>query len=211
MGGKVCKPACFKQTTLAEKSNGCDGTFGGATMHTRAMKPEKSDQCSTYAKISAYSACHASSVYAGDAIGVNHGTGRLNSDQAWSAAVDSAGQWWQMDLGAVLSVGGVVTQGRNGRDQYVTSYKVYTSETGTDHEPVDGGKIFAANSAANNFKVFNKFAKPVNARYVRIVVETWSNHISMRAAVLLCQKEIPKATFGDFSVRNKNSNGYESW
>jgi hypothetical protein len=133
-----------------------------------------------------YSHSSASTVHAGNAMGHSHGKGRLDSDQAWSAGTNAAGQWWQMDLGVNREVSGVVTQGRTAANQYVKSYKVQISHDGTTFEDVDGGHVFTANTASNNVKVENVFASSVNTRYVRIVVQTWNAWISMRAAVVAC-------------------------
>jgi len=67
----------------------------------------------------------------------------------------------------------------------VKSYKVQLSLDGSNWIYVDGGHIFTANSASNNVKVENLFASPVSTRFVRIVVQTWSSHISMRSGVLV--------------------------
>ena len=133
-----------------------------------------------------YSHSKASSVWKNVAIGHRWGTGRLDSTQAWSAGRNVAGEWWEMDLGAVQEVGGVVTQGRVDRWQNVKSYKVQTSQDGSSWNYVDGGKVFIGNTAPNDGKVENVFTSPVKARFVRIVVQTWNGHISMRSAVLLC-------------------------
>merc|ERR1712072_1640999 len=100
-----------------------------------------------------------------------------------------------MDLGNAQQVEGVVTQGRTQHNQYVKSYKVQTSQDGSSWSYVDGGKTFTANTlppghtwkhtAANNVKVENRFASPVSARFVRIVVQTWHGKITMRSAVLV--------------------------
>ena len=70
-------------------------------------------------------------------------------------------------------------------NHYVKSYKVQVSTDNSVWYNVDSGKVFTANTADNNVKVENKFEFPVSARYVRIVVQTWNGHLSMRAAVLL--------------------------
>ena len=134
-----------------------------------------------------YSSLSASSVWANEKIGHLHGQGKLDSTQGWSAGHNTKGQWWQIDLGRPMKVQGVVTQGRTAYDQYVKSYQVKVSNDGHSWQPVDGGKTFAGNSAANNAKKENWFVVPVTARYVRFVVESWKNHISMRAAVLTCK------------------------
>lgn len=68
-----------------------------------------------------------SSVWDNNAVGYWHGQGRLSSPQAWSSRWNSVGQWLQMDVGEVLSIAGVVTQGRRDYPQWVSSYKVQVS------------------------------------------------------------------------------------
>jgi len=136
-----------------------------------------------------YSSCTASSVWSNDKIGVSHGTGRLDSAQAWSARTNAKGQWWQIDAGSAKQVVGVRTQGRSGGtdNQRVTAYKVLTSLDGSTWTAVDGGKVFKGNEANSNTVVATKFSKPVTARYVRIIVESWKHHVSMRAALDVCK------------------------
>jgi len=158
----------------------------------------------------AYAKCLASSVWELNPIGHGVGRGRLDSSSAW-AAINSVGQWWQMDLGHPKLIIGVVTQARSCRhytyhrfsiiglvrtgstccNEFVKSYKVSTYG-GSGWTDVDGGHVFTANTAndANhistvNNKVENKFASVVYSQYVRVVVQAWQNHIAMRAAVLV--------------------------
>ena len=70
-----------------------------------------------------------------------------------------------MDVGSVMQIRGVVTQGRTTNDQYVKSYKVQVSLNGTSWKYVDGGKVFAANTGSNNNYKDNKFQAAINARY----------------------------------------------
>ena len=133
-----------------------------------------------------YSHCKASTVWSNDPIGRSHGLGRLGSSQAWSARTNRKGEWWQIDEGSAKRIVGVRTQGRSGGgkdNQRVTAYKVSTSLDGKSWTAVDGGKVFAANAARSDTTVNNKFSKPVMARYVRIIVESWRHHVSMRAAL----------------------------
>ena len=92
-----------------------------------------------------------------------------------------------MDLGAVLSVAGVVTQGRKDECQYVKSYQVKTSLDGITWSDVDGGKVFNGNTGCGDAKVSNRFSQIVQRRYVRIVAKTWHEYVMMRSAVLLCE------------------------
>ena len=142
------------------------------------------DNCTTESP--EYAQSQASSVWSDDAMGHSHGKGRLDSTQAWSAKSNEVGQWWQMDVGSARQIGGVVTQGRTQDSQYVKSYKVEVSSDGSAWADVDGGATFTANSAATDEKVEHMFSSPVSGRYVRIVVQSWNVHISMRAGVLLC-------------------------
>eukprot|EP01047_Picozoa_sp_COSAG01_P047106 COSAG01_NODE_4471_length_4996_cov_2.220339_2_plen_763_part_00 len=127
-----------------------------------------------------------SSIWTKSPKGHNFGRGRLNSPQAWSAGTNRKGEWWQVDVGPGLEVVGVLTQGRTkpNQNQKVTAYNVSISLDGKTWTPVDGGKVFPGNVGSTpNTIVTTTFAKPVVARYVRIIVQRWTVHISMRAAV----------------------------
>jgi hypothetical protein len=126
-----------------------------------------------------------SSVFNSDPIGHSHGQGRLNSNQAWSAAQNVVGEWWQVDIGPNKQVVGVLTQGRSASYQRVTAYTVSTSLDGNAWAPVDGGNVFAGNVASSSPAVTNTFAAPVTARYVRIIVQSWNQYISMRGAIIV--------------------------
>jgi len=156
-----------------------------------------------------YSRCKASSVWNNDKIGVSHGTGRLDSVQAWSARTNAKGQWWQMDLGATKTVGGVRTKGRHGGtdNQRVTAYKVSTSLDGSTWTVVDGDKVFTANVANSNSEIKTRFSKPVTARYVRIIVESWRHHVSMRAAVDVCGSTDYKQKYSERFVTPEQQKG----
>eukprot|EP01047_Picozoa_sp_COSAG01_P017021 COSAG01_NODE_889_length_12914_cov_3.351775_1_plen_4223_part_10 len=202
-----------------------------------------------------YSGHKYSTVWAGNAVGYSHGTGRLGSNQAWSAGVNQAGQWMQMDTRRILAVAGVQTQGRASgccADQRVVSYRVSTSSDGSTWsyampvipgagttwtkcanenqkcgcvgdvrygtathmwttpkpslgeimcsnavfgDPVYGvaksceckwspkTDVFPGNMQNGGPTVTIKFAQPVMARFVRLVVVGWNGHISMRAAL----------------------------
>lgn len=137
----------------------------------------------------AYSQCKASSVSWNDPIGQCHGTGNLDSPQGWSANLAKGYdpvQWWQMDTGSVQAIGSVTTQGRAENEKYVQLVTAYTVKYSTDErnwQDVDGGKTFTANKASDtpNTKVTNVFSQPVMARYLRIVVTSCFEHITMRA------------------------------
>ncbi len=129
-----------------------------------------------------------SSIWSGETVGVGHGRGRLDSPQAWSAWYNKKGEWMQIDAGKVTSIEGVITQGRAYSGQWVTAFKVAVSDDGTTWHDVECGRVFAANTNGETDKT-NAFEKPMMARYVRLIVVNWNNHISMRAGLLLCEQE----------------------
>ena len=55
---------------------------------------------------------------------------------AWCAAIKDEHQWIQVDLGLLLKVTGVIIQGRQDLDQWVTSYEVLHSVDGDKFETV---------------------------------------------------------------------------
>ncbi|XP_078606444.1 uncharacterized protein LOC144879090 [Branchiostoma floridae x Branchiostoma japonicum] len=139
-----------------------------------------------------------SSITASSVYDINHKTyhGRLNTLEgrtAWVASITlEAGQWLQVDLGGTSVVHGVITQGRDTHDQWVTSYKLQHSRSGrswTTYTDTDGSdKIFTGNTDRRT-PVTHILRPPVAAQYVRFVVQTWVLHISMRVEVLGCREE----------------------
>jgi len=124
--------------------------------------------------------------YSSVAIGTGHDQSMLNSLVAWCSATQEAGEWMQMDLGSVKTVLGVVEAGRGARtygngvtfdNQCVTSFTVATSIDGVTF--TDETSPISCGCARADYN----FPNAVSARYVRLTVVTWDNHISMRADV----------------------------
>eukprot|EP00930_Biecheleria_cincta_P037254 TRINITY_DN25547_c0_g1_i3.p1 TRINITY_DN25547_c0_g1~~TRINITY_DN25547_c0_g1_i3.p1 ORF type:complete len:915 (+),score=149.98 TRINITY_DN25547_c0_g1_i3:57-2747(+) len=120
-----------------------------------------------------------SSIFGNDAWGTGHGQSMLDSPQAWSAATSRAGEWMNMDLGFPVTVIGVVTEGRRGSDQCVTKFTAQYSIDGVTWENVPG------EHRAGPQKVRVGFYDEYPARYVKLLVQDWNAHVSMRAAVLV--------------------------
>ena len=122
-----------------------------------------------------------SSIWNNDARGTGHATSMLDSVQAWSAAHATAGEWVQMDLGKTTCLTGALTQRRAGSAQRVTSYKISYSTDGDSFTELN--PVFSGNVANDDNIVKNRF-QGVQARYVRLIVQTWEEHISMRAGLI---------------------------
>ncbi|CAH1791241.1 unnamed protein product [Owenia fusiformis] len=109
---------------------------------------------------------------------------------SWVASVKDSNQWIQADLGKVMTVSGVITQGRNilgkptpAADQWVSEYRIlYRTYANMPFERIQ--ERFQGNSDRVT-PVLNMF-KSVKARYVRINPTVWKNHISMRFDVIGC-------------------------
>ena len=123
-----------------------------------------------------------SSVYANEKPGTGHARSTINSPQGWSAKHNSAGQWIQFDLGTEQLVAGTVIQPRNGNSQYVNQYTVSTSLDKKTWTSLPGDYVGHSSQLREN-----KFTGGgiYRARYVRMTVKKWGNHISLRADVLI--------------------------
>jgi hypothetical protein len=128
-----------------------------------------------------------SSVWGNDALGHVHARSTLDSQQGWSTGQNHAGQWMTIDAGFETEIHGVLLQSRLNSWQMITKFKLLTSVDGHHFTYVENGREFAGN---NHYNVKNTVRiAPVKARYVRIEVLGWREHISARAALLV---QMPK-------------------
>ncbi|KAI8493818.1 hypothetical protein Bbelb_281650 [Branchiostoma belcheri] len=116
---------------------------------------------------------------------------------SWAARNNNIGEWLQVDLGGMESIMGTIIQGQDHGDSWVTSYKLHYSADGTSsttYTDSDGfEKVFTGNTDANT-PVTNILDYPIDARYVRFVVQSWHRWIGMRAEILGCENDRPKYT-----------------
>jgi len=125
----------------------------------------------------------ASTVWSGEAIGVGHGRGRLDSVQGWSAQNNTVGEWYQLDNGVVGKITGVAVKGRTCCGQWVKTFKVKSKGATGTWTDVDSGKIYTGNTDMTT-QVDVTFDAPVDARYIRIYPQTWNNHMSLRSGLI---------------------------
>jgi len=129
-----------------------------------------------------------SSVWDNNAIGTGHARSTLDSDQAWSALRNEAGQWTQADLGSIMLIDRIITMPRKTspwQGQRVTKFTVQVSNDNWAWTNVDNKATFLGPAVGTDpeSKTVAVFAAPVLARFVRIVVVEWSEHISLRWGV----------------------------
>jgi hypothetical protein len=128
-----------------------------------------------------------SSVWNNDAPGTSHARSTIDGPQAWSAEQRSsqphydAEPWMEMDAGAEKSIVAVRVQGRRNSNQYVQTYKVQVN--GEFLEAAGGGEIFTSTSTGDAISTA-MLAQPIQARFVRIYPQTYTNHMSMRAGLV---------------------------
>jgi hypothetical protein len=150
---------------------------------------------------------HASTVWSGQAIGVGHGLGRLDSVQGWSAQNNAIGEWYQMDNGVVGKITGVAIKGRTAHDQWVKTFKVESKGATGTWSDVDSGKVYTGNTDMTT-QVDVTFDAPVDARYIRIYPQTWNNHISMRTDIVAGKTRTDKTpTIVDVPYSGHKSSG----
>ena len=124
-----------------------------------------------------------------------HSLSMFDSLHAWSAQ-SAVAAWMTIDLQYWgLRVSGVVTQGKNDADEWVTrytcEYSSHASASGSNSAhwtPVDLGHVFHGNSDRGT-KVASAFSAPVVAQKVKITVLAWHGWISMRAGVVVAPGE----------------------
>ena len=57
-----------------------------------------------------------------------HSKANRENGGSWSALKNDVTQWLQVDLGSYVRVTGIATQGRNGRDEWVTKFRLQYGE-----------------------------------------------------------------------------------
>lgn len=99
-----------------------------------------------------------------------------------------AGQWLQVDMGAVKDVAGVVTQGRSDAGWWITLFQVSVSDDGSSFQWVECGRMFGGNTDQDTQRL-TYFDLPVKARYVRVVIQSWNGGPAMRLGILECSSK----------------------
>jgi hypothetical protein len=128
-----------------------------------------------------------------------------NIDTLWGGGSvthtnDEAYPWWMVDFGRQVKISGLRVYNRGDCCQeYLQGFTVY----------IGNSSLGTLGNTDQDTKVRLVFSEPVTARYVRILPQTWSNHISMRAGLLLGQdiEVVPYARLQYSSTWDNNAKG----
>ncbi|XP_027059482.1 neurogenic locus Notch protein-like [Pocillopora damicornis] len=133
----------------------------------------------------------------------------------WSAKHNNANQWLQIDLGALLKVTAVATQGRSNHDQWVTKYKLQYSDDGaTFSYYMEAGQSVAKEFAANKDRstiVYHSLNPPKVTRFIRFRPVAWKSHISMRVEVYGCSDCGEALGMASYAIPNGQVKASSEW
>jgi hypothetical protein len=128
-----------------------------------------------------YSQCSCSGAQSNHRPGQQYARGRIPDRQGYGWTPpnnkDNVGHWWQIDLGRVRLVGGVVTKGNQPQNYWVTAFRVFYTES---DDPDDDNawkqadvqledrvdKIFPGNNNRDS-SARNYFPQPVKMRFIK--------------------------------------------
>ena len=119
---------------------------------------------------------------------LNHKQSMIDSNRAWCSKTRKVGDWMKIDLGRESIVSGVATQKRKEitwGSQQVTGMRVGYSVDGKTWKTIEEFTV----PHLDGDDIYNsEFAAEVTARYIMITVLAYRNHPSMRAGVILSEK-----------------------
>ncbi|XP_014245346.1 neurexin-4 isoform X1 [Cimex lectularius] len=114
---------------------------------------------------------------------------RLNEGKSWTALDSDFEQALIVDLGQVMKVTGIETQGRAHTSEYVMEYGISYGYNGLDYavykEPSGNAKMFKGNINGEGIKR-NKFEVPIIGQWIRINPTRWRDRISLRLELYGC-------------------------
>ncbi|XP_050596211.1 neurexin-4 isoform X1 [Bombus affinis] len=114
---------------------------------------------------------------------------RLNGGSAWTASSSDFDQYLIIDLGQIMNITAVETQGRAVQNEYVMEYVISYGTNGldyVDYKEEDGNvKMFKGNIDGDTIKL-NKFEVPIIAQWIRINPTRWRDRISLRIELYGC-------------------------
>ncbi|XP_072017377.1 uncharacterized protein [Amphiura filiformis] len=143
----------------------------------------------------------------------------VRSAGGWVAAINDINPWIQVNLRAVMWVSGVMIQGRDVFDRWVTKFKVLYKTYGVDWKYVQTlnnqeDMVFDGNTDRDTV-VTRRFPSPVRATVIRIQPMRWHGHISMRFDLIGCEDPewhlVFKAVSSIATAPMNSANGFDEY
>ncbi|XP_068717618.1 uncharacterized protein [Montipora capricornis] len=126
----------------------------------------------------------------------NHGPDRARLNMvrsghkrgAWSAKYNDIGQFIQVDIGKVVKITKVLTQGRSDSDQWVKTYWLSYSLNGGYYQAYgESSPVTLTGNVDRNTVKVNILDEPIYTRFIRVHPKTFHRHISLRLELYGCK------------------------
>ncbi|WAR09835.1 CRAM-like protein [Mya arenaria] len=124
--------------------------------------------------------------------------GRIHSNSSWIPSLNDSSPWIQVNFEKPKLLSGILTQGENGGQRWVTKYTVDFSMDGKTFYPytliLGGSKsvVFSGNNDSNSL-VRQLFNRNVTAQYIRIHPKEWhGNAAAIRFNIIGCNPDSPQ-------------------
>ena len=117
---------------------------------------------------------------------------RVESGHVWTAQTADDKQYLQVDLGIIMKITAIFSQGAPESQEWVSSFTMSYADTGRDdwHEYLnhDGNAAVVFKGNTDQYSIVESVLRqPITARFIRINPKSWQGKISMRIDVLGCK------------------------
>ncbi|KAK3755604.1 hypothetical protein QZH41_017598 [Actinostola sp. cb2023] len=116
--------------------------------------------------------------------------GRLYGNTSWCSTTSSNTEYLQINLGKMMTLTGIATQGDRTMDKWVKNYTFNYSMDGnlwtTYRGGLDSAKVVIQGNTDKNSITVAWLSHPTTASHVRILPQTWNSSICMRIELYGC-------------------------
>ncbi|EDO30628.1 predicted protein, partial [Nematostella vectensis] len=112
--------------------------------------------------------------------------GRLYGGSSWCSATSSSSEYLQVDLGRVVRVTGIATQGSPDEDKWASQYRLSYSNDSNTWTTVTSD--FAGNVDGNGVRV-NWLSPQIRSRFIKVHVQSWNTAVCMRLEIHGCESK----------------------
>ncbi|CAH1788428.1 unnamed protein product [Owenia fusiformis] len=117
---------------------------------------------------------------------------KINSGTAWVPKDKRFNNWIQLDLRKTMCIYGIVTKGRQDRDQWTKYYRLLYSKDGDSFLTLQekGREELSANNDRST-SVYNNFTEPFDAQLIRLYPQDWNDRPAIRFDLLVSKESCP--------------------